>query len=87
MALVFGRVVFAEKQILNALPIMARAVQRMARRAFFQQKDETEGPIERPQRVFETGKPARDKTCGAIRGIISQGEEIIEEFQVSRPRR
>ena len=49
---------------------MARAVQRMARRAFFQQKDETEGPIERPQQVFEIGKPARDKTCGAIRGII-----------------
>ena len=51
---------------------MARAVQRMARRAFFQQRDETEGPIERPQQVFEIGKRARDKTCGAIRGIISR---------------
>ena len=47
-------------------------------------KDETEGQIERLQQFFEIiGKPARGKTCEAIQGIISEGEEIIEEFKDS----
>ncbi len=45
-------------------------------------KDETEGHIERLQQVFELiGKRAQGKTCDAIEGIISEGEEIIENFK------
>ncbi|MCL7999800.1 ferritin-like domain-containing protein [Brucella sp. 21LCYQ03] len=76
---------FAEKQILKALPKMARASQsEEGKAAFLNHKDQTEGQIERLQQVFELiGKPARGKTCEAIQGIISEGEEIIEEYKGS----
>ena len=76
---------FAEKQILKALPKMARAAQSEEGKAgFLQHRDETQGQIERLEQVFELlGKPARGKTCEAIQGIIAEGEEIIEEFKES----
>jgi len=76
---------YAERQILKALPKMARAAQSEESRAgFLQHRDETEGQVERLMRVFEIlGKPARGKTCEAIQGIISEGEEIMEEFKGS----
>jgi len=76
---------YAEKQILKTLPKMARAAQSQEGKAgFLQHRDETQGQIERLEQVFEIiGKPARGKTCEAIQGIISEGEEIIEEFKGS----
>ncbi|CAN7649912.1 ferritin-like domain-containing protein [Agrobacterium genomosp. 3] len=76
---------FAEKQILKALPKMARAAQSEEGKAgFLQHHDETQGQIERLEQVFELlGRPARGKTCEAIQGIIAEGEEIIEEFKES----
>ena len=50
--------------------------------AFEKHREQTEGQIERLQKVFEIlGKPARGKTCDAIEGIIAEGEEIIDEFK------
>jgi ferritin-like metal-binding protein YciE len=74
---------FAEKQILKALPKMARAAQSEEGRAgFLKHRDETQGQIERLEQVFELlGKPARGKTCEAIQGIIAEGEEIMEEYK------
>ncbi|MGF6178959.1 ferritin-like domain-containing protein [Ensifer sp. 4252] len=74
---------FAEKQILKALPKMARAAQSAEGKAgFLKHRDETEGQIERLEQVFELlGKPARGKTCEAIQGIIAEGEEIMEEYK------
>ena len=76
---------FAEKQILKALPKMARAAHSEEGKAsFLQHRDETQGQIERLEQVFELlGKAARGKTCEAIQGIIAEGEEIIEEFKES----
>jgi len=76
---------FAEKQILKALQKMARACQSPeGKMAFLKHKDETEGQIERLQQVFEIiGKPARGKTCEAIGGILSEGEEIMEDYKGS----
>lgn len=76
---------FAEKQILKALPKMARAAQsEEGTSGFLHHRDETQGQIERLEQVFELlGKPARGKTCEAIQGIIAEGEEIIEEFKGS----
>ena len=76
---------FAEKQILKALPKMARAAQLEEGKAgFLQHRDETQGQIERLEQVFELlGKPARGKTCEAIQGIIAEGEEIMEEYKGS----
>lgn len=76
---------FAERQILKALPKMARAAtSEEGKQAFLKHKDQTEGQIERLQQVFELiGKPARGKTCEAIQGIIAEGEEIMEEYKDS----
>jgi ferritin-like metal-binding protein YciE len=74
---------FAERQILKALPKMARAAQSEQLRAGFEEhKQQTEGHVERLQQIFEgMGKPARGKTCDAILGIIEEGEGIIDEFK------
>jgi ferritin-like metal-binding protein YciE len=74
---------YAERQILKALPKMARAADSDAVKAAFQKhKDETETQVERLQQVFEIlGKRARGKTCPAIDGIIEEGQEIIEEMK------
>jgi ferritin-like metal-binding protein YciE len=76
---------FAERQILKALPKMARAAQSADLKAAFEKhKEETEVHVERLQQVFELlGKTARGKTCEAIQGIIAEGEEIMEEFKGS----
>ncbi|MEO3997843.1 ferritin-like domain-containing protein [Mesorhizobium sp. CAU 1732] len=74
---------YAEKKILKTLPKMARAAQSAELKAAFEKhKDETEGHVERLQQVFEIiGKRAQGKTCDAIEGIISEGEEIMDEFK------
>jgi ferritin-like metal-binding protein YciE len=74
---------FAEKQILKALPKMAKAAQSDKLRAAFEKhRDETEGQIERLERVFELiDKPARGKTCEAIQGILDEGKEIMDEYK------
>ena len=76
---------FAEKQILKALPKMARAATSEEGKAGFQlHREETQGQIERIEQIFEQlGKPARGKTCEAIQGIIAEGEEIMEEYKGS----
>lgn len=74
---------YAERKILKALPKMKRAAQSEELKAAFEKhQQETEGQIERLQQVFEIlGKAPRGKTCDAIEGIISEGEEIMEEFK------
>ncbi|WP_271022770.1 ferritin-like domain-containing protein [Rhizobium sp. RCAM05973] len=74
---------FAEKQILKALPKMARAAQAEdSKTAFLKHRDKTQGQIERLEQVFELlGKPARGKTCEAIQGILAEGDEIMEEYK------
>ncbi len=74
---------YAERKILKTLPKMARAASgEKLKAAFEKHRDETEGQVERLQKVFEIiGKPARGKTCDAIEGIVSEGEEIIEEYK------
>ncbi|KAA0971652.1 ferritin-like domain-containing protein [Aureimonas fodinaquatilis] len=76
---------YAERKILKALPKMQRAAHSdELKQAFGKHKDETEGHIERLQQVFELmSKPARGKTCDAIEGILSEGEDIMEEFKDS----
>jgi len=71
---------YAEKQILRALPKMAReANSPELRKAFEQHRDETEGHVERLQQVFDMlDKPARGKTCDAILGIVEEGKEVME---------
>ncbi len=74
---------FAEQQILRALPKMAReAASPELKQAFETHREQTEGQVERLNRVFEQlGRPARGKTCEAIIGIIDEAKEIMEEFK------
>jgi ferritin-like metal-binding protein YciE len=73
---------YAEKQILRALPRMAKAAESdELRQAFETHKEETQGQIERLDQVFEMlEKRASGKTCDAIIGIIDEGKEIMEEY-------
>ncbi len=74
---------YAEKQILKALPKMAKAAQSdKLQAAFLKHQDETEGQIERLEQIFELlGKPARGKKCDAIEGILDEGKEIMDEYK------
>ncbi|RCS23435.1 ferritin-like domain-containing protein [Phyllobacterium salinisoli] len=74
---------YAEKKIVKALPKMARgASSEKLKAAFEKHREESEEHIARLQQVFEIlGKRASGKTCEAIDGIISEGEEVMEEFK------
>jgi ferritin-like metal-binding protein YciE len=74
---------YAEKQILRALPKMAREAESPdLKKAFENHREETEGHVERLQKVFEMlDKPARGKTCDAIMGIVEEAKEVMEEFK------
>ncbi|KAA9356170.1 MULTISPECIES: ferritin-like domain-containing protein [Ochrobactrum] len=76
---------YAERKILKALPKMARAASDEKLKAAFEtHREQTETHVERLQQCFELlGKRAQGKTCDAIEGIISEGEEIMEEFSDS----
>ena len=76
---------YAEKQILKALPKMAKAASSPElKQAFQTHRDETETHVERLSEVFEAiGKAPRGKTCDAILGIIEEGKSIMEEFEGS----
>jgi ferritin-like metal-binding protein YciE len=74
---------YAEKQIVKALPKMAKAAQSPELKSGFEKHlEETEVHVERLEQVFDMlGKPARGKTCEAILGIIEEGKSIMDEFK------
>lgn len=75
----------AEKQILKALPKMAKAAQSDAlRQAFKTHQAETEGQVDRLEQVFEMlGKRPQAKPCHAILGLVEEGQEVMEDFKGS----
>ncbi len=75
-------VYYAEKQILKALPKMAKAANNdELREAFNGHLQETQGQIERLEQVFEAlDLPAKGKKCPAMDGILEEGMEIMDEF-------
>ena len=74
---------YAERQIVKALPKMAKAAQDPNLKAGFEKHlQETEGHIERLEQVFEIiGETPRGKTCDAILGILEEGKSIMEDFK------
>jgi ferritin-like metal-binding protein YciE len=76
---------FAEKQIVKALPKMAKAATSSELKAGFEKHlQETQGHVDRLEQVFDLiGAPARGKTCEAILGIIEEAKEIMDEFKDS----
>jgi ferritin-like metal-binding protein YciE len=49
--------------------------------AFEKHETETEGHVERLEKVFaEIDESPRGKTCDAIVGIIDEGQEVMKEY-------
>jgi ferritin-like metal-binding protein YciE len=69
----------AEQQIVTALPLMANAAQDQTLKSAFQQHlRETENQVRRLEQVFELlGQKARSKSCAAMKGLITEGQEVI----------
>jgi ferritin-like metal-binding protein YciE len=76
---------FAEKAIVKALPKMAKAAHSdELRQAFEHHLEETEGQVERLEEIFALiDKPARAKTCEAIKGLAEEAQEVMKEFKNS----
>lgn len=73
----------AEKQISKALPKMAKkATSPKLAKAFELHQQETEGQIERLERIFEHLEvPARARKCKGMEGLVEEGQEIMGEAQ------
>jgi len=73
---------YVEKQLIKALPKMAKtATNEDLRTCFEEHLAETETQVGRIEQMFEAlGKPAKAKKCPAIDGILEEGKEIMEEF-------
>lgn len=71
----------AEKQLLKALPKMARAAQSPElREAFEMHLTETENQISRIEEAVESlGESLKRKKCKGMEGLIEEGEEMMEE--------
>jgi ferritin-like metal-binding protein YciE len=76
---------YAEKKIVATLPKLARAAHSdELKRAFTKHLHESEGHVDRLEKVFATiDKEPRGKTCDAIVGITDEGAEIMKEYKGS----
>ncbi len=74
-------VLSAEKQLLKALPKMAKAASNEDLAAGFEEHlEQTKGQIERLEKIFQMlDKTPRAKKCKAMEGLIEEGSEIMEE--------
>jgi len=70
----------AEQRLVTALPLMAKAAHDPALKAAFQKHlQETQGHVNRLERVFkEVGQSAKAKTCHAMKGLVEEGQEVID---------
>ena len=71
----------AENQLLKALPKMAKkASAPELKRAFQDHLTQTEGHVNRLEKIFQgLGEKPTGKTCKAMKGLVEEGKEIIEE--------
>ena len=73
----------AEKQVTKALPKMARAASSEQLKAAFQEHQrQTSDQIVRLNQVFEhIGERPRGKTCEAMKSLIEEGQQMMEETE------
>src|SRR3954465_5074196 len=71
----------AENQILKALPKMIKkASSRELKSGFEQHLKETQGHVERLDKIFEElDESPRGKKCKGMEGVIADGAELLEE--------
>ena len=72
---------YAEKQILKALPAMARRADRQDLKiALETHRQETEAQVERIEAAFELmDLPPRSRQCDAVDGLLSEAKEQMDE--------
>ncbi len=73
----------AENQITKALPKMAKAASSSELKSAFEiHLRETEGQIQRLDRVFEIlGTSPKGKTCEGMKGVIEEGNQMLQESE------
>src|SRR5215467_375850 len=71
----------AEKQLVKALPKMAKAAQNEdLREGFEEHLEQTEEHVQRAEQVFEhLGQKAKARKCKAMAGLLEEGQERIRE--------
>ena len=71
----------AENQLLKALPRMAKKASSPDLKAAFEEHlGQTEGQVNRLEEIFKAlGEKPTGKTCKAMKGLVEEGKEIIEE--------
>ena len=71
----------AEKQLTKALPKLAKATSdEELKQGFRDHLAQTQGHVQRIEQVFEAmGMKARSKPCEAMKGLVKEGQEAIEE--------
>ena len=74
-------ILHAEKQLLKALPKMAKAARSVQLQGLLETHlDETEVQVERLNECLRLlGAPARAKPCKGMAGLVEEGEEVMEE--------
>jgi len=74
---------WAEKALTKAIPKMIKnATSDELKEALEHHLSETENQVNRVEQVFQVlGKKAESKKCEAMNGLITEGEEIIEECE------
>jgi ferritin-like metal-binding protein YciE len=70
-----------EKQILRALPKMAKAAESAElSQAFTKHLKETQGHVQRLEKILrELGQAVRGKQCKGMMGLLEEGKEKLEE--------
>jgi ferritin-like metal-binding protein YciE len=74
-------VLSAEKQLVKALPKMAKGASSEELKAGFEEHlEQTKTHVERLEQVFQLlDKTPRSKKCAAMEGLIEEGSELLEE--------
>src|SRR5258706_4686694 len=71
----------AEKQLVKALPKMAKAASSQElSHAFEEHLEQTRGHVERIEKAFELlGEKAKSKHCEGMKGLIEEGQQTMKE--------
>jgi len=75
----------AEKRLVKALPKMAEASTSLSlKQAFESHLLQTEGHVTRLETIFrQLGKNAKAETCDAMKGLVSEGENMVSHIDES----
>jgi ferritin-like metal-binding protein YciE len=76
----------AEKQIIQALPKMIKAVSTPElQQGLGNHLEETRGQVARLEKIGETlGKKMTGKTCVGMKGVLEEGSEVLEDTERAR---